>query len=64
MFNLIYQGFSNGGKIRNWTLEELLVIVIVVLLNMIDKWDNLKHLILIKIGYKSLHGFYFYIWYK
>jgi|TARA_B100000767_G_scaffold37591_1_gene31666 hypothetical protein len=37
MFNLIYQGFSNGGKLRNWTLEELLVIVIVVLLNMIDK---------------------------
>jgi hypothetical protein len=32
MFNLIYQGFSNGGKLRNWTLEELLVIVIVVLI--------------------------------
>jgi len=32
VFNLIYQGFPKGGALRNWTLEELLAIAIVVLI--------------------------------
>ncbi|MDB4602020.1 hypothetical protein OAH70_05990 [Flavobacteriaceae bacterium] len=31
-YNLIYQGYPKGGRLRNWTLEELLVIAIVVMI--------------------------------
>ena len=31
-YNLIYQGYPKGGRLRNWTLEELLVIAIVVII--------------------------------
>ena len=30
-YNLIYQGYPKGGRLRNWTLEEILVIAIVVM---------------------------------
>jgi len=30
MFNLIFQGFPKGGALKNWTLEELLVIALVI----------------------------------
>jgi hypothetical protein len=31
-YNLIYQGYPKGGRLRNWTLEELFVIAIVVMI--------------------------------
>ena len=43
-YNLIYQGYPKGGRLRNWTLEEILVIAIVVMVfcyfRYIRKWKN------------------------